>query len=121
MKMKLCCLLLLVSSLSMAQGPTSSTLRTRISDDQQTLSIQIDGNKAGRRIHYDESFAVSGKNELQKEVLKYRAFESQGITVPLSQIPYLLFSAASLVMAVSILIVTRFRRSRKSLDSLLTK
>ena len=54
---------------ALAQQPVPSSLRTRITDDGQTLSIQFDGFKSNRKVHYDQHFDVSNMSGLQKEII----------------------------------------------------
>lgn len=93
-------LLLSLSLAVTAQPSSSSALRTRIVNDDQTLSIQIEGINNGRKIHYRQAYDVAGMNLLQKEWLKYRAFESQGVALPLHEIAWLLLAALGLSVGV---------------------
>lgn len=97
MKYFLMSLLLSIGLVAMTQTAMASNLRTRISDNSQTLSIQIDGVKHGRKVHYNQRFDVAGMNALQKEVLKYRAFNAAGVTIPFHEIAWLVFSALGFV------------------------
>lgn len=88
--MKHLVIILLFSLPLAAQAQSSSSLKTRISDDSQTLSIKIDGTKQGRELHYQQAFDVSGMNGLQIDVLKYRVFAAQGVTVPIHEMKRLM-------------------------------
>jgi hypothetical protein len=97
MKYLLICLLLSIGLVAMTSNAKASNLRTRISDDNQTLSIQIDGFKNGEKIHYSQRFNVAGMNALQKTVLKYRAFNSAGVSIPFHEIAWLFFAALGVI------------------------
>jgi hypothetical protein len=92
----------------------ASTLRTRISDDTRTLSIQLDGSQDGRKIHFSQTFNVAGMNAVQKELLKYRTFRSVGVPVPIHEIPWLVFVPLCLVVFSTSLLIVRYQtRQRK--------
>jgi len=113
MKLLLMSLLLSIGMVAMNHQSVASNLKTRISDDAKTLSIQIDGSNNGRSIHYHQTFDVAGMNALQKEVIKYRAFDSVGIMVPLHEIQGLLLLVFGLPALIIALLIVRFQ-SRKS-------
>ena len=96
MKLLLICLLLGVGTMATAQNMAASRLETRIEDDGKILSIQIDGFKNERQIHYKRSFDVAGMNRLQKEVLKCRVFYAQGLAMLLREVSGLLFAVPGL-------------------------
>ena len=100
MKYLLISLLLSIGLVAMTPNAKASNLRTRISDDNQTLSIQIDGFKNGAKIQYNQHFNVAGMNALQKTVLKYRAFNSAGVTLPFHEIAWLVFAALGIITLV---------------------
>ncbi|GAB4029923.1 hypothetical protein [Spirosoma jeollabukense] len=100
MKYLLICLLLSTGLVLMTANAKASNLKTRISDDNRTLSIQIDGYKNGKTIHYNQRFNVAGMNALQKTILKYRAFNSAGVTIPFGEISWLFFVALGLTAVV---------------------
>lgn len=100
MKHLLVCLLLSIGLVAMTANANASNLRTRISDDNRTLSIQIDGFKNGEMIHYNQRFNVAGMNTLQKTMLKYRAFNSAGVAVPFREISWLFFAAIGFIALV---------------------
>ncbi|UFH55931.1 hypothetical protein [Spirosoma sp. KNUC1025] len=99
MKHLLILILLSISTFTMAQS--SSRLKTRIVDNSQTLSIQIDGNRNGRSIHYKQTFDVEGMTTLQKDILKYRAFTSQNVMPPLHDMAV---SIATILVAISLVV-----------------
>jgi hypothetical protein len=68
-------------SASAQQSRTSST-HTNISDDDKTLSIQVDGLVDGKSIKYDRRFNVKDMSIAQKDALKQRVFDSLGIGEP---------------------------------------
>jgi len=98
MKFLFISLLLSLATVAMANKSGYSKLRKRISDDENTLSIQIDGNQNGRTIHYKHTFDVAGMSNLRKEVLKYRVFHSLGVAVPFHEMPWCISVAAGLVV-----------------------
>ncbi|GAB3806881.1 hypothetical protein GCM10028819_43140 [Spirosoma humi] len=89
MKYLFSCLLICIGLTTVPQRSVASNLRTRISDDTKTLSIQLDGNQDGRKIQFSQTFNVAGMNPVQKELLLYRAFRSAGVPVPIHEIPWL--------------------------------
>lgn len=89
-----------IGLVAMASNANASNLRTRISDDNQTLSIQIDGVIHEQKIHYNQRFNVAGMNALQKTVLNYRAFNSVGVSIPFHEIAWLAFAALGLIAVV---------------------
>jgi len=101
----------------MAPGLNYSHLRTRIVDDSNTLSIQIDGQKNGHTIHFNQAFAVSDKNSLQKEFLKYQAFHSQGLFLPLHEMPFLVGSGLGISLLLVSLTIIGFRRNSGGLGA----
>lgn len=107
----------LLLSISLSAAAQSSPLRTRIVNDDQTLSIQIDGFKNGRKIHYNRTFDVARLNPLQKEILKYRAFESQGIALPLHEMVWLIFAALGLPAGVAALLIGRSPAKKAALTN----
>ncbi|WP_460977901.1 hypothetical protein [Spirosoma knui] len=114
MKFLLITLLLGISLSTNARASSPSSLRTRISDDGAILSIQIDGYKNGRTIHYKQITGVSGLNRLQTELVMHRAFRSQSLFVPLHEIPTLCMTAFGLVVLISILLIAGYRIKRTS-------
>jgi hypothetical protein len=109
MKLFLMGLLLSLSTIVLAKQPMYSRLRQRIVDDGNLLSIQIDGIKNGRTIHYDQTFDITGMSQVRKEILKYRAFRAAGIVLPLHEMPWCVGMAAGLVVVIGALLVVRYR------------
>ncbi|CAN5428084.1 hypothetical protein BH09BAC4_BH09BAC4_10470 [soil metagenome] len=103
------CLLLSIGLVAMTTNANASSVRTRISDDNQTLSIQIDGVKNGQTIHYNQRFNVAGMNALQKTVLKYRAFNSAGVSIPFHEIAWLIFAALGLIMLILTSLIVQYQ------------
>lgn len=117
MKLLLIGLLLSIGTQALAQQATTSRLRTRISDDGTTLTIQMDGTRNGRKIHYDQTFDVANLNGLQKEILKYRVFASVGASLPADEMSRLIGLAfGSLTLIITFLIV-RFQMRRTPLST----
>ncbi|MEZ0483008.1 hypothetical protein [Fibrella aquatica] len=113
MKYFLIGLLLCLSAATMAQhAPTS--LRKRISDDEKTLSIKIDGVQNGQFVHFDQSFDVSGMNQLQKEWLTFRAFQSQHVPVSVSEIPWLILLTLGIASLLGTLLIIIYQTQRAS-------
>jgi hypothetical protein len=106
-------LLLLISTIASAGEPVHSRLEKRIEDDGSTLSIQIDGFANGREIRYKQAFDVAEMNALQKELLKCRVFYSQGVGLPLNEMPGLLFGVPALA-ALMIGLLVAGTRARKA-------
>ncbi|MCY7358348.1 MAG: hypothetical protein LH609_12990 [Rudanella sp.] len=98
MKLLLIILLFSISMGGFAQQSALAKLRTRISDDEKTLLIQIDGNRDGQKIQLDQTFAVTGMSSLGKELLTYRAFNSVGLLPPLNEMPWLIFTVLGILM-----------------------
>lgn len=115
MKRLLIALLLTISMSGFAQQLVSTNFRTRISDDEQNLSIQIDGIQNGRKIKYGQTVAVAGMSTLRKEVLIYRAFNSVGIVPPLNEIPWLFVTGVGLLVLSIALLRVSFRSVRAAL------
>lgn len=114
MKHVLIGLLVCIGLATMPQRLIASNLRTRIADDNRTLSIQLDGHQDGRKIQFSQTFNVAGMNPVQKELLKYRAFESVGVPVPIHEIPWLVFGPLCLIVFGTSLLVVRYQtRQRK--------
>lgn len=107
MKTLLFSLFLLIGTVSMAR---STSLRTRISDDQKTLSIRIDGSHNGRKIHFNQAFDVSDMSALRKELLKYRVYTSLGISPPLHEMPWVILSILGVVVVFFTGLVLQFRQ-----------
>ena len=95
-----------------AQASPRSTLHSRIADDGKTLSIQLDGFQSGHQVHYDQTFDVAGMNSLRKDLLKYRAFRSQGLVVPLQETTGLILVPLILLASILTIIVIRFQRKK---------
>lgn len=112
MKLLLISLLFLLSMTAQSQPSTPSSLRTRIADDEKTLSIQIDGFTNSRKVHYDRTFDVAGMNYLQKDLLKYRAFDSVGVTLPMAEMTGLVSTALGAIAIVITLLIVGFQRFR---------
>jgi hypothetical protein len=102
--MKQLAIILILSLMTAVQAQSSDRLQTRISDDNQTLSIKIDGNKQGREIHFQQAFDVSRMNGLQIDLLKYRAFASQGITLPIHEMKYVISAVLGVLMLIALAI-----------------
>ena len=101
----------------MPRRSVASNLQTRISDDNRTLSIQLDGNQSGRKIHFSQTFDVAGMNAVQKELLKYRAFKSVGVPVPIHEMPWLVFGPLCLIVFGASLLVVRYQTRQRKLTS----
>ena len=91
----------------------ASKLRTRVSDDSQTLTIQVDGKKNGQTIHLNQRYDVTGMNTVQKEILMYRTFRSVGLVLPLHEMPALIFGTFGLVIFISTLLIMRYQGSKR--------
>ncbi|WP_052731215.1 hypothetical protein [Spirosoma radiotolerans] len=115
MKHLLIALLTCISLAAMPQRSAASNLRTRISDDNRTLSIQLDGNQGGRKIHLSETFDVTGMNPVQKEFLKYRTFRSVGVFMPIREMPWLIFGPLCLIIFSVSLLVVRYQTKHRGL------
>ncbi|GAB3916616.1 hypothetical protein [Larkinella terrae] len=106
MKTLLLAFLLIIGPLAMAH----TVLQTRLVDNGQTLSIRINGHQDGRKIQFDRTFDISNRNVLEKEMIKYRAFQSVGLTLPPNEMPWLLSSALGLVVVAGTVLVLRFQK-----------
>ena len=71
--------LLLTSFTALAQTPVHSNLNTSINDNGKTFSIQIDGDRNGKAVHYNRTFDVAGMSQQQKEAMKNRVLDSLGL------------------------------------------
>ncbi|MFD2933430.1 hypothetical protein [Spirosoma flavum] len=115
MKLLLMSLLLSIGMLTIAQKAVASNLRTRISDDEKALSIQVDGNANGHKIHLDKTFDVANMNSLQKDLLKYQVFNDAGLTAPLSEIPWLILVILGLPALIITLLIVRYQTRKRAL------
>ncbi len=105
-------LLLLLSTTASAGEPAHARLEKRIEDDGTTLSIKIDGFVNGREIRYQQAFDVADMNDLQKELLKCRVYHSQGLGLPLHEMPGLLFGVPALAALLIGLLVAGARAAK---------
>ena len=112
MKLILITLLLSLGLTAMAQA---SNLRTRISDDEKTLSIQVDGNENGRDIHLTKTFDVAHMNSLQKDLLKYQVFKAAGLTAPLHELQWLILVVLGLPVLLVTLLIVRYQSRKDAL------
>ncbi|WP_375444091.1 hypothetical protein [uncultured Fibrella sp.] len=113
MKYVLIGLLLCLSVVAMAQNAPTS-LRKRISDDEKTLSIQIDGMQHGKPVHIDQSFDVAGMNQLQKEWLTLQTFQSQNVPVSVTEVPWLILLVLGVLSLVITLLIIIYQTQRAS-------
>lgn len=113
-------LLLFILAIGLSTGVMAqqSTTRNRLSDDGKTLSIQIDGKRDGRMIHYNRTFDVAGMNRLQKEVIKYRAFKSAGVTMPIHEVAGFVTVFFGLAAMVATYLIIVFQRRKAALSGL---
>ena len=111
-------LLLFILAIGLSTGVMAqqSTVRNRLSDDGKTLSIQIDGKRDGRMIHYNRAFDVAGMNRLQKEVIKYRAFKSTGM--PIHEVAGFVTVFFGLAAMVATYLIIAFQRRKAALSGL---
>ncbi|RIV24890.1 hypothetical protein DYU11_06110 [Fibrisoma montanum] len=109
-------LITLLMSVSLTALSQRSVLQTQLIDNSQTLSIRINGNVDGRKIQYNQTFDVAYMNDLQKDLLKYRVFESQGVSLPLHEMTRLILAVLTgLVLIITLGIVSyRIRKPRHS-------
>lgn len=110
--MKHLVIILMLSLATVVQAQSRyAKVETRISDDSQTLSIQIDVNKHGRDVHYKQTFDVSGMNGLQIDLLKYRVFAAQDLTLPIHEMKRLMGAVIGgiivIALAIAFIIVRR--------------
>lgn len=117
MKLRLLVLFLGVSTGVFARNDAPTVLKTRIINDEKTLSIQIDGLKNGRKIHYDQTFPVAAANQLQKEVLKYRAFRSVGLVLPPHEMPGLFLMSLGGVGLLAVALTGMLNRRKAALTN----
>ncbi|MPR34775.1 hypothetical protein [Salmonirosea aquatica] len=115
MKVMLIGLLLCIGAQALAQQADTNKIRTRISDDGGTLSIQIDGDRNGQRIHFDQAFDVAGMNGLQKKILKYRVFAAVGVPLPFKDILWLIGLGFGFVILIMTFLIVRFQKRRSPL------
>lgn len=79
MKTFLTSLLLGLSAAALAQSSRHATTHTSINDDDQTLSIQVEGHVNGKEVSYNRRFNVTGLSSAQKDALKNSVFDSLGL------------------------------------------
>lgn len=109
-------LIILLLSISLPSLGQRSVWQTQLTDTDRTLSIRIDGNIDGRKIHYDQTFNVAGMNSLQKDLLKYRVFASQGAPLPWHEMSGSIFAAlAAFVLLITLgIVIYQGKKSRYS-------
>lgn len=108
-------LLLTISMATLARNPVRTSLTTRIADDSNTLTIQIDSQKNGHTMHYLHSFDVAGMNWLQKDWLKYRVFAGKNVMLPFHEMRNLAVAAVGLLVLLSTLFLIGYRLRKSSL------
>ncbi|RRB00070.1 hypothetical protein [Larkinella rosea] len=113
MKTILLFFLLIIAPAAMAH----TVLETRVVDNGTTLSIRINGHRDGRKIQFDRTFDVSRKNILEKDLIKYRAFQSVGLMLPVSEMPGLIGSIVGILVFTGTVLVMRFRRIKPGLQN----
>ena len=118
MKRLLSCLLTFIGLATMSQRSVVSNLQTRISDDNESLSIQLDGNQNGRKIQFSQTFDVVGMNPVQKELLLYRALKLAGVPVPIQKIPWLVFGPLCLIVFGASLFIARYQARQRKLTEI---
>ncbi|MBO0948238.1 hypothetical protein [Fibrella forsythiae] len=111
MKYVLIGFLLCLSVVCRAQHAPNS-IRKQISDDEKTLSIRIDGIQNGQPVHVDQSFDVSGMNQLQKEWLTFQAFRAQHIPVSIHEIRWLLILSLGVIALLMTLLIIVYQTQR---------
>lgn len=102
MRSLLLILLLSVSTLAIARP--SSKIRTQIADDGAKLSIRIDGIKDGEEIYYQHTFDITGMNGFQKDLLKYQAFHSAGVSLPLHEMQWLISGIIGFISLILVIV-----------------
>lgn len=112
MKTRFLLLLLFASFGLFARQPESTTVRTRITDDGETLSIRIDGQREGKQIHLHKTLDVTGWNRLAKESVKLRAFLAVKLIPPFHEISGLILTAASAVLLALTMLLVGVRSAR---------
>lgn len=115
--MKHLLIIALVSLSTFASAQSVSRLKTRITDNNQTLTIQFDGNKNGRPIHYKRTFDVAGMNTFQKDVLKYRAFASQNVVPPLHDMLVSVITILGIVSLAITLLILGYQSRKNALTN----
>ena len=85
------------------------SLRTRIADDNTTLTIWIDQYRNRQSVHYQQAFDIKSMNCIQKELLKYRVFASQGVTLPIHEMMGLVVLAGGILALLATLLVVIYQ------------
>ncbi len=82
---------LLLSACSMAVVAQTKTSKNRVSqrvsDNDKTMQISINGDIDGRAVNYDRTFDVSNLNQAEKDALKQRIADSLGLGSNINQTP----------------------------------
>lgn len=112
MKTFLTIALLLVSVGAFARDVGPTVVRTQLLDDGNTLTIRIDGHRAGRAIHLYRTHDVAGTNRWQKEAFKLRAFLAVGLVPPFHEIAALTLTVVGLILLGIALVVTKRQQVR---------
>ncbi len=115
--MKQLLIIALVSLSTLAGAQSESRLKTQITDNTQTLTIQFDGHKNGRPIHYKRTFDVAGMTSFQKDVLKYRAFASQNVVPPLHDMLVSIITIFGIISFIMTLLILGYQSRKNALTN----
>lgn len=82
---------LLLSACSLAAVAQTQNSKNRVSqrvsDNDKTMHISINGDIDGRAINYDKNFDVTHLNQAEKDALKQRIADSLGLGSNINQVP----------------------------------
>ena len=106
-------LLLVLGTVAMARPAELPIERTRIAEDDATLTIQIDRENGYQSIHYQHTFNVADMNWMEKDLLKIRVFASQGVVLPFREIADLLVLIVGILALAGTLLIVNYQASKR--------
>jgi hypothetical protein len=94
----------LICTVAMARNTDAPATRTRITDDNSKLTIEINRSNGGQPVHYQCTFSVVDMNWIEKDLLKLRVFTAQEIAIPFHEIAGLMvLVGGGLILALSLM------------------
>ncbi|MBO0937463.1 hypothetical protein J2I47_12980 [Fibrella sp. HMF5335] len=113
MKKLLIFLLLTLGVAAMARPADQPAQRTRIVQNDNTLTIQIDRTNRPQPIHYQQTFNVADMNWIEKDLLKFRVFASQGLVVPFQEVADLVVLLVGILALAGTLLIVSYQASKR--------
>lgn len=113
MKILLIFLLMALGTVAMARPANAPTQRTRIADDNTTLTIRIDRENGMQPVHYQHVFNISNMNWIEKDLLKIHVFADQGVAIPFHEIAELVVLVVGILALVTSLLIVNYQASKR--------